>query len=318
MVKKLKGPVSLDMYADESSMRLDQSVAFSQLKGNEAGKIIIKLPLADIRRDANQPRKRFDEDKLRELADSMKERGLLIPIIVRKEEDGYVIIAGERRYRAAQILGWNTIECIVRNEGREDARINSFVENLQREDLSSYEEAEGFELLQKEFGKTQAQIAELVSKDQTTISKIMKILTMPPKAYIMAKENNVDIWKALKVLELSNERLMLEAIKRIIDNQATVSEADKIVDSLAKKKPGRPKDSVTLKLGKSTRSFIKSADNYFKKHVGMASQHEKQELEKSLIQFQAKIELYIKQLHNDMVIDGAKGNMFGPEIGTEQ
>lgn len=305
MKKSGSGSLSFTDFDEQSSSNVDKSLDFAGLSGSSTSKNIIDLPISDIRPNPDQPRKIFDEKKLRELAESMKERSLLSPILIRNDTQGYIITAGERRYQAALLLGWKTIPCILKNENEDDSYINSLVENLQREDLTVYEEAEGYMRLKTIYGKTQEETAALVGKDRTTISKVMKILTMPEKPYAMAKFSNVDKAKVLMVLDLPDEQSMIDALAQIIDNQANTQLSAQIIEKHAKKtKPGRPRDTATLKLGKSTKKFIRTADTYFKKQCALASTQEKHDLVDTLVIFQAKLATYIENLRNEIRLEG--------------
>jgi ParB family chromosome partitioning protein len=146
-------------------------------------KEIVELPLSRIRLDPTQPRKAVDQEKLEELAQSIQQHGLLQPITVRKdpESDDYIVVAGDRRYRAHQLLGRERVEAIIRKADPANAFEIALIENLQREDLTPFEEAAGYARLMEEFGYTQEQVAEKVGKARTTVTSILSLNRLPER-----------------------------------------------------------------------------------------------------------------------------------------
>lgn len=149
---------------------------------DEDTKVLKELKLSEIERDPNQPRKNFDEEALAELADSIKEHGVLSPIVVVKDKKKYVIIAGERRYRAAKIAGLETIPAIIRTADAQNRLELSIIENAQREDLNAIELATAYVKLKNEFNMTNADIAKRVGKAEITIVNTLRFLKLPEKA----------------------------------------------------------------------------------------------------------------------------------------
>ncbi len=175
------------------------------------------LPVEDISPDPNQPRKVFDPEALQDLADSIKEHGVLQPIIVRKGENSrFIIISGERRYRAAKLAGLAEISTVIRTNVK-PAEI-AIIENLQRENLLPFEEAEAFERMIREYGYTQAQLAKIIGKKQNTVSQILSLNRLP--AGIKEKYPRADISKRT-LIEIARqdspekmEELFLKAMNR--------------------------------------------------------------------------------------------------------
>ncbi|MBP5204725.1 ParB/RepB/Spo0J family partition protein, partial [Candidatus Saccharibacteria bacterium] len=149
---------------------------------DEEAKVLKEIKLDMIVRDSNQPRKTFDQASLDELAQSIKEHGVLSPIVVVKENGKYQIIAGERRWRAAKIAGLKTIPCIVRTEDIQNRLELSIIENAQREDLNAIELATAYAKLKNEFNMTNADIAKRVGKSEITIVNTLRFLKLPEKA----------------------------------------------------------------------------------------------------------------------------------------
>lgn len=144
--------------------------------------VLQRIPLHRIRPNPNQPRRRFDDDKIRELADSIREHGVVSPIVVRRDSDGFVIVAGERRFRASKVAGLADIPAVVRgNDLDADAQlVLALLENLQRADLDAIEAAEGYQRLVQEFGLRQEDVAKKVGKDRATIANALRLLRLPP------------------------------------------------------------------------------------------------------------------------------------------
>src|SRR6478609_6889868 len=140
---------------------------------------VTRLGIEAIQRDQRQPRRVFDETKLQELADSIKAQGLIQPVLVRKDGAGYRLIAGERRWRAAQLAGLKDIPAIIREASDAEAFEVALVENLQRADLNPIEEAEGYKRLIEEYGLTQEQVSLRVGKDRTSVTNALRLLGLP-------------------------------------------------------------------------------------------------------------------------------------------
>ena len=147
----------------------------------KTGAGVVRLPLASIRPNPRQPRKRFAEESLKELADSIREKGLLQPLLVRPQGDGYELVAGERRYRAALMAGLQEVPAVVKDLTDREALELALVENLQREDLSPVEEARGYQAL-LEMGLTQEEVARRVGKARSTVANALRLLQLPPEA----------------------------------------------------------------------------------------------------------------------------------------
>ena len=142
------------------------------------GEIVQNIKITKIEPDKEQPRKRFDEEKLDELANSIKQYGVIQPIIVTLKDDYYQIIAGERRWRAAKKAGLTEIPCLVRTKTEQENREIALIENIQREDLSPLEEAKAYQALIKEYGYSQTELADIVGKKQSTIANKLRLLKL--------------------------------------------------------------------------------------------------------------------------------------------
>ncbi|MDK2822985.1 MAG: ParB family transcriptional regulator, chromosome partitioning protein [Clostridia bacterium] len=190
------------------------------------------LDLSLITPNPFQPRRVFDPAQLEELAQSIKEFGVLQPIIVRKIGTGYELVAGERRFRASQLLGLQTIPAIIRNLSDKEIAEMALIENLQREDLNYFEEAEGYAKLIKEFGITQDEVAKRVGKSQSTIANKLRLLNLSPTVQREISVNVITERHARALLKLNNEKLQLKALNEIYINNLNVRQTDELVEQL--------------------------------------------------------------------------------------
>jgi len=205
-----------------------------------ATRTLLMCGIEEIMPTHSQPRKRFDESKLQELAESIKRNGILEPLLVRKVEQGYEIIVGERRWRAAQKAGLKEVPVLVKEvEGREALEI-SLIENLQRENLNPIEEAEGYRRLIEEFGINQEEVGTRVGKDRTTVANTLRLLKLPPEVIDQLIQNHITPGHARTILSLETKEKQKEFCKVIIQKGLSVREAE----SLAKRWAGRPKSGA--------------------------------------------------------------------------
>jgi ParB family transcriptional regulator, chromosome partitioning protein len=209
------------------------------------------IPIAQIGRNPFQPRTEFSESDLAELEESLKATGLLQPIAVRRRpgKDGFELIAGERRLRAATNLGWKAIPAIIKEIDDKTSLTLALVENLQRADLNPIEEGEGYHKLAKEFGLTQQEIADVVGKDRTTIANMLRVLQLPDSARKHLQNGKLTIGHAKVLLGLDDAERIRELADEIVRNGLTVRALEQRLRSLVdsgKKRPGRPRATSSL------------------------------------------------------------------------
>jgi ParB family chromosome partitioning protein len=180
------------------------------------GRTLLMLPVEAIQRNPNQPRKRFEEAKLEELAASIREHGIVEPILVRKEGGQYRILAGERRWRAAQRAGLTEVPAVLREASEREAFELALVENLQRADLNAIEEAEAYEVLQADHGLTQEKIAERVGKERSTVANALRLLKLPEDVRDLVRGGELDMGHARALLGLDDP----EAIRKMAQRAA--------------------------------------------------------------------------------------------------
>lgn len=198
------------------------------------------LKITDIEPNREQPRKKFDEDALLELADSIKQFGVIQPLIVQKRDNYYEIIAGERRWRAAKIVGVKEIPVIIKDYSDQEIMEISLIENIQREDLNPVEEAMAYKRLIDEFHLKQDEIAERVSKSRTAVTNSMRLLKLDSRVQQMMVDEMISAGHARAILAISDPEQQYNAAMKVFDEKLSVRETEKLVKSIltpTKKKP---------------------------------------------------------------------------------
>lgn len=199
----------------------------------KSGERMIKLSLIEPNRE--QPRKKFDEEQLAELAESIKQYGVLQPLLVQKKGTFYEIIAGERRWRAAKMAGLKEVPVVLREYSKQESMEIALIENVQRSDLNPIEEALAYDSLVKEFGLTQEEIASRVSKNRATITNTMRLLKLDQQIQEMLIQGMLSSGHARALLPLEKKELQLKAAKMILDGSLSVRETECLVKRLTKK-----------------------------------------------------------------------------------
>lgn len=198
---------------------------------------VYELSVMDIEPNPKQPRKNFDQEALRTLADSISEVGVLSPILVREKGNGlFEIIAGERRWRASKLAGKKKIPAIVKNYETKEVMEIALIENLQREDLNPLEEAMGYQTLKDQFGFTQEEIAKRVSKSRSTVANILRILNLPDFVLKEIKNGKVSVGHAKALSSLESDELKKLLLYEIVKNEISVREAEELAKKLSQKK----------------------------------------------------------------------------------
>ncbi|MCJ7803004.1 MAG: ParB/RepB/Spo0J family partition protein [Desulfobacterales bacterium] len=233
--------------------------------GQAEPKTLLYCGIEEIIPNRSQPRKHFDESKLQELAESIKEKGILEPLIVRRTDQGYELIVGERRWRAAQKAGLKEVPVIVKEvEGREVLEI-SLIENLQREDLNPIEAAEAFKHLIEEFNLSQEDLSKRIGKDRTTITNTLRLLKLPLEVRNQLLQNRITSGHARAILSLESKEKQKELCALIIKKGLSVREAE----SIAKRWAEKPKKSITpVKPRGDLESQLSSLQDSMRKYLG--------------------------------------------------
>lgn len=196
------------------------------------GRAVLALPIEAVERNPDQPRKHFEEARLEELAASIREHGIIEPILVRREGGSYRILAGERRWRAAQRAGLQEIPVIVREASDREAFELALVENLQREDLNAIEEAEAYEILLTDHSLTQEEVAKRVGKERSTVANALRLLKLPDTVREAVRDGQLDMGHARALLGLEGDEAIRKAAERAIREGLSVRATEALVRSL--------------------------------------------------------------------------------------
>lgn len=203
---------------------------------------ILMLKLDLVQPNKEQPRKTFDEEKINELAESIKNYGVLQPLLVQKNDSFYEIIAGERRWRAAKAAGLKEVPAVLKEYSKQEAMEISLIENVQRADLNPIEEALGYRQLIDEFGLTQEEIAVRVAKSRTAITNTMRLLKLDEQIQNMLVQGVITSGHARALLSLEDTQMQLKAAKEILDKKLSVRETERLVKRLQKEASGEKKE----------------------------------------------------------------------------
>lgn len=198
-------------------------------ENDESKQNVIEVPLDSLAPNPHQPRKHFDQTHLDELADSIKQNGVLQPIIAQKEGDSFVIIVGERRVRASRIAGLKTVPALIKDFSEKNALQIALIENIQRENLNPIEEAYAFEEYMKQLNVTQEIMAKQVSKDRSVIANTLRLLKLPGQVKEYVRQGRLSAGHARNLLALQNEDEQLRVAETIITEAWTVRDVEKFV-----------------------------------------------------------------------------------------
>lgn len=211
---------------------LDALLSMEEVK-TEGSSSINEIELSKISVNPNQPRREFDETALEELADSIREIGIIQPITLRKvSDDEYQIIAGERRYRASQKAGLDTIPAYIRTADDENVMEMALIENIQREDLNSVEIALAYQHLIEQYDLTQERLSERVGKKRTTIANYLRLLKLPAPIQMALQNKQIDMGHARALITLGDPKLQVKIFEEILEQGYSVRKVEEIVKSL--------------------------------------------------------------------------------------
>jgi ParB family chromosome partitioning protein len=209
-----------------------------------SGEQILQIPLSQIKTNKYQPRTEFNRERLSELVESIREKGVVQPVLVRKTPEGFELIAGERRLRAVKSLGIEKIPAIVRNVDDVNMLEISLIENIQREELNPIEEAHAFQKLVTDFNFTQDRIAKALAKDRSTIANTIRLLALPAKIRDYISKNTITAGHAKALLTLPSETDQLRVCNLIVKKGLSVRETESVVSrrSFGERRPKAPRD----------------------------------------------------------------------------
>lgn len=225
---------------------------------------IKQIDISDIKPNPYQPRKTFDENHLNDLADSIKQYGILQPIVLRKTVQGYYIVVGERRFRASKIAGLKYVSAIIKDLTDEDMMELAVIENLQREDLNAIEEAESYQRLMTDLKITQQEVAKRLSKSRPYIANMLRLLHLPKKIADMVKDGRLTSAHGRTLLAIKDEQQMLRLAKRVVKEKWGVRYLENHVNELKNVSSKSETDKVDITKPK----FIKQQERQLREQYG--------------------------------------------------
>lgn len=225
---------------------------------------IKQIDISDIKPNPYQPRKTFDENHLNDLADSIKQYGILQPIVLRKTVQGYYIVVGERRFRASKIAGLKYVSAIIKDLTDEDMMELAVIENLQREDLNAIEEAESYQRLMTDLKITQQEVAKRLSKSRPYIANMLRLLHLPKKIADMVKDGRLTSAHGRTLLATKDEQQMLRLAKRVVKEKWSVRYLENHVNELKNVSSKSETDKVDITKPK----FIKQQERQLREQYG--------------------------------------------------
>ncbi|HHE1323710.1 TPA: ParB/RepB/Spo0J family partition protein [Staphylococcus aureus] len=225
---------------------------------------IKQIDISDIKPNPYQPRKTFDENHLNDLADSIKQYGILQPIVLRKTVQGYYIVVGERRFRASKIAGLKYVSAIIKDLTDEDMMELAVIENLQREDLNAIEEAESYQRLMTDLKITQQEVAKRLSKSRPYIANMLRLLHLPKKIADMVKDGRLTSAHGRTLLAIKDEQQMLRLAKRVVKEKWSVRYLESHVNELKNVSSKSETDKVDITKPK----FIKQQERQLREQYG--------------------------------------------------
>ena len=256
--KKTAGPAAAKKKSsDRSSGKGAAKAAGKAAKSDDVDDRVLYVDINDIRPNSAQPRMHFDEDKLTELASSIKANGVIQPLIVRESSTGYELVAGERRWRASRIAGLRKVPCIVRNFDDRQNAIVAIIENMQREDLNPIEEAKGLRSMTEKYGFTQEQVSASLGRSRTYIANSIRLLKLPEEIQEYVSSGQMSAAHGRTIINIPDKARQKEVADKIIRNdlsvRATEKLAEKIKDELRperkkRKKPAKPESARSAEI----------------------------------------------------------------------
>ena len=234
--KEDKTPSEHDVQLEERNIK-DSKSETSQTQADSA-KIeadedrVLYIDINDIKPNKDQPRKTFDEEKLKDLANSIKENGVIQPLIIRKAQNGYELVAGERRWRAARIAEIKKVPCIIRDFDEKQNMIVAIIENMQRENLDPIEEALGLNEMIKRFEFTQEQVSNALGKSRAYIANSLRLLKLPEKIQNMIIEGRISAAHGRTIITIKDEKKQIEVCDKIIRNGLSVRAAERLTEKI--------------------------------------------------------------------------------------
>jgi ParB family chromosome partitioning protein len=229
-------PEKVEKIKSEDSKKQEENVSRETL-----------ININEIEPNKDQPRRNFDEDTLQELADSIKQYGIIQPLILQKKDNYYVIVAGERRWRAAKVAGLKKIPAIIKDYSPQEIMEIALIENLQREDLNPIEEAIAFQNLIKEFNLKQDEVAERVSKSRVAVTNSMRLLKLDRRVQQMLIDDMISSGHARTLLAIEDPELQYQAAMKVFDEKLSVRETEKLIKNTLSEREEIKKETAVTK-----------------------------------------------------------------------
>ena len=249
----------------------------SKKENNKDGVALIDINL--IKNNKEQPRKLFDDEKILELAESIKHNGIIQPIILRKVGNNYIIVAGERRWRAAKLIGIKEIPSIIMDLTDKQVMEISLIENIQRQDLNSIEEANAYKKLISEFNLTQEELSKRLGKSRTAITNTMRLLNLSEgvKQYLI--EGVISEGHGRALLSINEANLQCEVAQKVIDDKLSVRELEKFIKDCKEKKVAKPHKKENEELNPYYKDITERLQGYFGTKVNISNKNNKGKIE---------------------------------------
>ena len=249
----------------------------SKKENNKDGVALIDINL--IKNNNEQPRKLFDDEKILELAESIKHNGIIQPIILRKVGNNYIIVAGERRWRAAKLIGIKEIPSIIMDLTDKQVMEISLIENIQREDLNAIEEANAYKKLISEFNLTQEELSKRLGKSRTAITNTMRLLNLSEgvKQYLI--EGVISEGHGRALLSINEANLQCEVAQKVIDDKLSVRELEKFIKYCKEKKVAKPHKKENEELNPYYKDITERLQGYFGTKVNISNKNNKGKIE---------------------------------------
>ena len=229
------------LIAEAAPVEITRSEKLAEKSETDSPDTVKYIKTFDIMPNANQPRKTFDEEKIQDLANSILEHGVIQPIVLRKKDTGYEIVAGERRWRAAIKAGFSEVPCLIRELDDEQNMLIAIIENMQREDLNPIEEAEGLNQMIVTYGMTQEQVSKSVGKSRPYITNSLRLLKLPEYILKLISEGKISAAHGRTVITIDDEEARKNLCNRIVKEGLSVRETERLAAEIGKpkKKPAK-------------------------------------------------------------------------------
>lgn len=243
-----------------------ESTSGEMVKPNQMAARVWQVAIDKLVANKNQPRKVFEREAIRSLSESIRQKGILQPIVARRlSRDQFEIIAGERRWRAAQAAGFHEVPVILKETDEQNTLELALIENIQREDLNAIEEAEAYRFLIDQYELTQQELAIRVGKDRASIANTMRLLNLSSSVKNMVSESQLSRGQAKLLVTISDERLQLKIAKKIVSEKMSVREAEKFINKISKI---NQKDSELTDDSDVSQKFVKNLSEELQKMLG--------------------------------------------------